>query len=641
MPQAWEIYLKYCAQMPTMDQAVEFLTEVLKNRRVYLVIDGIDECLQPSEVLETILGLPTVIDGTTRVLLSSRMRPDAFDPDGLYPVVRLTPQNGNYSADMRIFVEEEVSRIEGYHRTSERFNEAISKVIAASDGNFLWASALLKDLKVAQAQGRFWETITTIPTEIKILVKQELWKIWQKPESKRRLTLEVLEWTIFCMEPLMVGSFPFGRVFDSDGSFLDYEHRRIDRSRFLLRFGTELLMFPTLEGKFELFHHRLADYVLLTSMDENPQFQLTDGPTRLALSCARYLSSPSFQDSLDSESYQHTALHSTQAGGAKTYLRSKYRCLEYASKHLTQHLLKVSDVTTEDGSELVATLITFFLSTNAVTWVQAAQIFDPSFSRTFVHSCPEILDWLTSVVAVHPRWRESLPAVTMRLENLKLQVGGGIGYSQPAAGRPRATTYDSPHIQVTSFPQDRSIPSGPRTRTRSRSPRSIGNLLTSFSRSQSDEQSRSPNRRTREEIEQGVERRSPAGARNTFPLSSTESPRNPTGAISSAIAVANASATGGAVPMQYHYPVRHEPCSSWGGQQQQFPPAPAAPQPSHPQFAGTNTSPQGYGSPNLSQGSWNSPPQQQQQWYPRQEFSGPTYRNSEYPEPPPPYMRYG
>ncbi|KAF3912527.1 hypothetical protein ABW20_dc0108459 [Dactylellina cionopaga] len=603
-----------------MDQAVEFLGEVLKNRRIYLVVDGVDECSQPSEVLEAILGLPTVTEGTTRVLISSRMRPDAFDPDGLYPVIRLTPGSGVYSADLRIFVEDELSRIEGFHRRSPRFGEAIAKVIAASDGNFLWSSALLADLKVAQVQGRFWETITTVPNEIKILVKQELWKIWQKPESRRRLALEVLEWTIFCMEPLMVGSFPLGRVFDSDGSFLDYGHRRIDRSRYLLRFGTEFLIFPTLDGKFELFHHRLADYILLTSIEENPQFQLTDGPTRLALSCVRYLSSPSFQDSLNSETYQHTAIHA-EPSDAKNYLRSKYRCIEYTSKHLMHHLLKVSDVTTEDGSDLVSSLITFFLSANAVTWVEAAQVFDPNFSRNFVNNCPELLDWVTSVVAVHPRWRDSLQAFTMRLENLKRVVSSsGTFLTQPRTqNRPRSVTYESPSIQVTSYPDERPPPPD-LARSRSRSPRGLGTLFSSLTRG--EDTSRSPQRRTREEVERGVERRS--STRSTFPLSNSDIRRSSTSALSSALAIAHASAS--AVPLQYHYPVRQEPCNTWG-ESQPFPEP--TPQLSYSAFGPPSSQP------------YTSAPQQQP--YPMQEYYGPTYSQNEYSttEPPPPYMRYG
>ncbi|KAJ6260808.1 hypothetical protein Dda_5038 [Drechslerella dactyloides] len=628
-PQGSETYLRNGSQMPTMEQAVEFLGEVLKNRRAYLVVDGIDECLQPSEVLEAILELPTVMDGSTRVLISSRMRPDAFDPDGLYPVVRLTPQSGNYSADLRIYVEEEMSKIEGFHRRSERFNEAISKVIAASDGNFQWASALLVDLKLAQAQGRFWESITAIPNEIKILVKQELWKIWQKPESKRRLMLEALEWTIFCMEPLTVGSFPFGRVFDSDGSFLDYEHRRIDRSRFLLRFGTEFLIFPTLDGKFELFHHRLADYILLTTMEESPQFQLTDGPTRLAFSTVRYLSSPSFQESLNSESYQHTGLHTSQPGGAKSYLRSKYRCLEYSSRHLVHHLLKVSDVTTEDGSELVSTLITFFLSTNAVTWVEAAQVFDTSFARKFVNQCPDLTDWITSVFAVHPRWRDSLHAVTTRLDQLQYYVNSsGAGLVAPPPTRPRATTFDSPSIQISSYPEEQQNQDTSISRARSRSPRGISSLLTTFTGgARHEENSRSPQRRTREEVERGVERRSPA--RNTFPTSNTEVRRRSTGAVSNALAIANASATGGAVPFQYHYPGRENPCPGWGHSSQSHSPPQTGAQHSYQSFPGSSH--QQYGG--------TSPPQQQ--WYPMQEYYGLSFQQESYSEPPPPYMRYG
>ncbi|RVD81436.1 uncharacterized protein DFL_009300 [Arthrobotrys flagrans] len=646
-PQGWETYSKYGSQIPAFDQAVEFLGEVLKNRKTYLVVDGIDECFQPSEVLEAILGLPTVADGTTRVLISSRMRPDAFDPDGLYPVIRLTPQQGVYSADLRYFVEDEVRKIEGFHRTSERFTEAVAKVIAASDGNFLWASALLADLKVAQVQGRFWETITTIPMEIRILVKQELWKIWQKPESKRRLTLEVLEWTIFCMEPLSVGSFPFGRHFGSDGSFLDYEHRRIDRSRFLLRFGTEFLVFPTLDGKFELFHHRLADYILLTSMEENPQFQLTDGPTRLALSCVRYLSSSQFQDSLNSETYQYTAIHSSEAGAAKVYLRSKYLCLEYSSRHLVHHLLKVSDVTTEDGSELVSALITFFLSTNATTWVEAGQAFDSTFSRSFINSCPELLDWIRSVVAVHPRWRESLQAVTARLEGLKAYASSSrnLLVRPQVQNRPRSATYESPVIQVSSYHDDIPPTAAEPRRPRSRSPRSIGNLLTSLS-SGREESSRSPQRRTREEVEQGVQRRSPA--RSTFPIANNEIRRSSAGAtfgaITSAIAIANVSATS-AIPLQYHYPVRDEPCSSWGATSQPYYSPHEPPQFSHSAFGPPNPARQ-QSAPQRQQ--YASPQQHQQQYqqqqpYPMQEYYGPTgYPQDEYTpsEPPPPYMRY-
>ncbi|KAF3906736.1 hypothetical protein AA313_de0202338 [Arthrobotrys entomopaga] len=613
--------MKYFTQIPTMDQAVEFLSAVLSNRRTYLIVDGVDECLQPSEVLDTILGLPTVLDGTTRVLISSRMRPDAFDPDGLYPVIRLTPQSGVYSADLRIFVEDEVSRIDGFHRRSDRFNEAISKIVAASDGNFLWAASLITDLKVANVQGRFWETITTIPNQIKILVKEELWKIWQKPEHKRRLTLEVLEWTIFCMEPLMVGSFPFGRIFDSDGSFLDYEHRRIDRSRFLLRYGTELLMFPTLDGKFELFHHRLADYILLTSIEENPQFQLTDGPTRLALSCVRYLSSPSFQESLNSENLHQSGLRNSQPGGSKNYLRSRYRCIEYTSKHLIHHLLKVSDVTTEDGSDLVSSLITFFLSANAITWVETAQVFDTNFARTFANNSPELLDWVTSVVAVHPRWRDSLPAFRTRLEHLNRIVSSGSLLAAPQnQTRPRSVSYDSPAIQITPYTSEQTTPNEPR-RSRSRSPRNLGTLLTSFTGGRTADTSRSPQRRTREEVEQGVERRSPP--RSALSMANNEIRRSSTGAVASGLAIVNANAS--AVPLQYHYPV---PCPGWAQQPQPYSQSHPGPQYSNPAF---NTP--------APQPTYGSPPQQQ--WYPMQEYYGPVYPQEGFSEPPPPYMRYG
>jgi len=503
-PPGWSYYLRNSAHVGSINTIVGFLSELLRGRKIYIIVDGVDECAEAKVVMEHLTNLPGAIDGigTAKILISTRRRPDAFDDENQYPVITLSPPHGQKSADLRLFVEEEIEKIEGLHRTSQDFSRAVNNVINASDGLFLWASALVKELK-NQQHHNIWNCIDRVPNEIKIIVKEELWKIWQRPESKRRLSLEVLEWTVFCLKPLYLAQFPFGRQFDSDGSFLDYEHRRIDRKKFLLRFSSDFLTFPTLDGRFCLFHPKIADYIIKCSLDENPQFQLTDGPVRIALSCIKYLSSSCFVDSFHSERYKHSDLYGSRSGGAKAFLRSRHYCLEYSSLHLIDHLLLVTDVTSNDGAELVEALVGFLLSSNASTWLEAAQIFDPEFAMKFISMADALEHWIEGVIMINYKWRNSLSAIKERLLRLKYEVGTSGGYAMYSQDRGAGLTVG------------RGERIRDRIRDRSRSPAAglteivtrITNLTaTTPGPASGSTATRSP-RRTREEIEHGL----PAG----------------------------------------------------------------------------------------------------------------------------------
>lgn len=215
-PPGWSYYLRNSAHIGNINTVVGFLAELLKGRKFFIIVDGVDECTGAKVVMEHLTNLSSVVEGNTKILISTRRRPDAFEDENQYPVITLSPLHGQKSADLRLFVEEEIEKVEGLHRTSQDFRRAVNNVINASDGLFLWASALVKELK-NQQHHNFWSCIDRVPNEIKIIVKEELWKIWQRPESKRRLSLEVLEWTIFCLKPLYLAQFPFGKHFDSDG----------------------------------------------------------------------------------------------------------------------------------------------------------------------------------------------------------------------------------------------------------------------------------------------------------------------------------------------------------------------------------------------------------------------------------------
>lgn len=173
----------------------------------YLILDGIDECLDTPSLVEDLLTLTEVPQA--RCLLFGR-------PGGhsIAPFFNTVPEEcrldlrGLTDADVRRFLDTHIQRLSDLLPTSPPSTELVSRLAVGADGMFLWARSMIDYLKsYALTPARRLRVIMDIrsPEGLDCMYDRIMTLIFQGKEIEQELAVQILVWVALAHRPLTEG----------------------------------------------------------------------------------------------------------------------------------------------------------------------------------------------------------------------------------------------------------------------------------------------------------------------------------------------------------------------------------------------------------------------------------------------------
>lgn len=185
------------------------LFQVSQIDPVYWVIDGLDECDSPKDLLYCLQNL-TDSKLPIKVMILSRNTRDIsslFDRLSHHVFVTRVEENGmvNTEQDIRLVVQKELEYIRG----SQSFkSDLLRKIVSRSEGNFLWTRLVLDEIIDCHTEDSVRNVLDELPDDMLQLyqhMEQNLVSSKKRfNQSDASLARALLEWTTCAQRPLNV-----------------------------------------------------------------------------------------------------------------------------------------------------------------------------------------------------------------------------------------------------------------------------------------------------------------------------------------------------------------------------------------------------------------------------------------------------
>ncbi|KAG8529472.1 uncharacterized protein KY384_006109 [Bacidia gigantensis] len=343
-----------------IDTLVTLLIQHVKSRgRVYLVIDGINECIDPHEVLYCLEKILTA--GAVVQLVVSSINERSVDKciDQMPSCFNYTISPSTISNDVELLVKHAVeanSRLKELPQSVKL--DVISKLTDGAKGMFRWVQCQLDILSRLRTPGAVQKALAALPPTLDKTYETLLERV--DGEEDKALTRQILEVVAFSLRPLRLREVCMMLQITPGLTRLD-ESKCLTHPKDILDICGSLLKYNEKNDVVSLAHHSV--YVYLTSSPRNNasfyKLNEQEAHRNLTLICVTYLSFDEFAGERENKS------------GDDEVLYEKYPLLMYATDYWAPHMKRVRDT----PEPLWGTLRRFLLSgedgrQNFVNWVQ-------------------------------------------------------------------------------------------------------------------------------------------------------------------------------------------------------------------------------------------------------------------------------
>ncbi|KAF4998145.1 hypothetical protein FDECE_11880 [Fusarium decemcellulare] len=182
----------------------------------FWIIDGLDECSDPSGLFKFLLGLPSGL----RVLVSSRSTPEIDRGiSSTQPLVDIHYlSNAEIVSDMRAVIESRLHRLSCAHAA-----ELASRVLRNSSGSFLWVRLVPRELDTAFTDCDIEAIFEQVPGDLSEMYHRIL-KTIAADERRAKLAKAILRWVSLAVRPLLVDELCHGVQQDLNEKVHNIEH---------------------------------------------------------------------------------------------------------------------------------------------------------------------------------------------------------------------------------------------------------------------------------------------------------------------------------------------------------------------------------------------------------------------------------
>lgn len=236
--------------------------------RQYCVIDGLDECGQPSAVLEMLAQiLEEESTASFCLLLVGRDVPNVSSGfcrlrSEIYQ--HLVLQQSQTSAALTQFVSDRIQSIPAINKLQR--SDVIAEVVDRSQGSFLWADLVLQELSRCHGRNEIFKTLENTPAGMETVYNRILDTIAQN-EPSIQLARAILTWTICAARPLTVRELERALEIEFETTFPNF-------SESITTLCGQLIAVDQV-GRIRLQHETAKTYLL--NQESHPELLLTEG----------------------------------------------------------------------------------------------------------------------------------------------------------------------------------------------------------------------------------------------------------------------------------------------------------------------------------------------------------------------------
>lgn len=266
----------------TSSSAQEALWRVLRSMLLdsnstktitYLVIDGLDECEQPSlnvflKECRTTFSHPKNFNGTCKLILISRDLPECIS-EALagYDRIRLDPDSDRQvKRDLHRFIVDRVEKLARQKNYSGELRKLLEQeLLERCDGRFLWVAFVIGELEHKSAV-EVLDTLESIPSGLHEVYDRLLLQI---QKERREIASRILGWIVMAVRPLTLVELAVATGCQSSGNLEPHEV-----IRYHVEYCGALIQITGPKDEVGLIHQSVKDYLLREHPGSDPRLEI-------------------------------------------------------------------------------------------------------------------------------------------------------------------------------------------------------------------------------------------------------------------------------------------------------------------------------------------------------------------------------
>ncbi|KAF2827073.1 hypothetical protein CC86DRAFT_416916 [Ophiobolus disseminans] len=255
-----EIYHKLSGKAPQIEELMVLFRQLVSeiSRAAYIIIDGVDECLDRKTLLLAVQGLRQPLSGSSapKVILFSRPEYDIRQALLNEPTFAILPRHIEDSLETHVRIE--IAKIPRLRYLTHSGREELTKtLILRADGMFRWVQCQLDVLKTIRTPHALQKALVTLPDGLNETYDRILTQIHA---SDQVYVIRALRWLTGTHRPLSVEELAEAIAIDPCKTQLDLEERLIDPEEVLDICGSLLRIEAT--RIVVLAHYSVKEYLL-------------------------------------------------------------------------------------------------------------------------------------------------------------------------------------------------------------------------------------------------------------------------------------------------------------------------------------------------------------------------------------------
>ncbi|KAL9120228.1 MAG: hypothetical protein Q9187_003215 [Circinaria calcarea] len=308
----------------------------------YWVIDALDECLNHTAFIPMLSKVDK--NFPLRVFITSRPSPsmERLFVQGKIPVIPEQITLEDSLKDIRLFLEANSSflPVDG----DIACDELIKIILDKSNGCFLWAALVLKELETTHSEQQILEVLKEVPTEMDDLYTRILNSMRNHSRDKE-LAKAIFRWTVCAARPLTVDELKEALKLDINETL-----PRLDKS--IGPVCGNLIQVDKL-SRVQVVHQTVKAFLVKDGFGSEFAVDRIKENSRLAEVCLKYLAGDEMKSPRN------------RRGSAARRLTKRSLFASYASLYFSEHVARSSSAT-----DTHFMLLETFLNTNTLTWIE-------------------------------------------------------------------------------------------------------------------------------------------------------------------------------------------------------------------------------------------------------------------------------
>ncbi|KIK60759.1 hypothetical protein GYMLUDRAFT_594800 [Collybiopsis luxurians FD-317 M1] len=187
------------------------LIAVIQGAKVFIVVDGMDECDELDLVIDLLLSLPD----DCHVVATSR-----FDPQDSMRWLKIKLETESVWSDIKLYIETTLAK---WPLSSELHDEVLSSLINGAKGQFRWVDCQIRTLQALKAPKAIHKALARLPKDLEAIYLETLQKIDDEDSVH-----QIFIWLLYAYEPLKLNQVADILAIDLEEEKFDPKYRPLE-----------------------------------------------------------------------------------------------------------------------------------------------------------------------------------------------------------------------------------------------------------------------------------------------------------------------------------------------------------------------------------------------------------------------------